>query len=122
MGRAQRAPIIFIFDTNVHVTNWTSIASDELNTNKHVSLDYRTPPKRTLPQWHMTIADPVLASCLLSSFIRNICQLWSTCPPALCTVKAPDEKLKINELGPTCNYTVELGYQAHIRYLAHTAY
>ena len=38
--------------------------------------------------------------------MRNICWLNNDniCPPALCAWEAPDEKLKINELGP--NYIV----------------
>ena len=44
----------------------------------------------------------ILPSSLSTSFMRNICWLnnGNTCLTALCAGKAPDEKLKINELGP----------------------
>jgi len=47
------------------------------------------------------------SSCLSTSFVRSICWLnnGNTRPPTLCAGdrEAPDEKLKINELGPKQN-------------------
>ena len=49
----------------------------------------------------MIISDNNLAITLVNFFVRNICWLnnSNTHPPALCAGEAPDEKLKINELG-----------------------
>ena len=41
-------------------------------------------------------------ACQVTSYMRNICWLnnGNTRLPALCGGEAPDEKLRINELGP----------------------
>ena len=48
----------------------------------------------------------ILPSGLSTSFVRNVCWLnnGNTHPPALCAGEAPDEKPKINELGPNLTY------------------
>ena len=44
----------------------------------------------------------ILLSRFVTFFVRNICWVnnGNTRPPALCAGEAPDEKVKINELGP----------------------
>ena len=59
--------------------------------------------KRALLQWRITSADP--PGIMFAEFLRNIRWLWiihngNTRLPALCAGKVPNEKLKINELGP----------------------
>ena len=59
----------------------------------------------------------ILPSSLSISFMINNCWLnnGNTCPPALCAGKAPDEKLKINELGPKDSHVIVVTkYLAHI--------
>ena len=59
----------------------------------------------------------ILPSRLSTSFMKNICWLnnGNTCPPALCAGKAPDEKLKINKLGPRDSHVIVVTkYFAHI--------
>ena len=96
---------LFSHTTNIRM-NWRSVEMNVALTN--VSVYYCTAFKRSpfsRIQWHVASA----ASCLLSYLVRNICWLWwmhngNTHPPALCAFKAPDNKLKINKLGP-CDTT-----------------